>query len=529
VTERPASAPSAWGESFIVTPSDIEFINTLLLDEGVPLSSEAMAQALVQERLRQEARRRANLTATQKIYQPKNRYQVNDDLVFPALGLAQGKVIGVRPGHNPELGEFEVIRVRMNGSEREFAANLASHQLNDVPLEAIGGTGDLKAEEILRRWGGDVAQKIELALETQEEFLRIAGRWFPRSLVVPISPGHLNLAEAVLDVAAGGPLPTQALLEHIDLPQGINPRLASFSLEYALQEDERFDEVGPSGVVMWFLNRLEPEGVRNPPALLHYHPIAYVASQLPTWFQELEREIEDEWGSASPPDQDEKEVTLTLTFPHWRAGTLPLTPRLARLFPTAYQAPRVRFEFKDAQTRRDFPGWVVRPHRYVFGLAEWTAEKGLLPGAYVRVRQGKETGKVVLEAATRRPTREWIRTASVDGEGRLKFTMQKLSVGFEYDELMVLAIANLADVDRAAARFAHERDWLPRLVVEVFRELAKLNPQSTVHSRTLYGAVNVVRRLPPGPLMVELASRPYFDHVGDLYYRFDDSRWTEAR
>jgi hypothetical protein len=280
---------------------------------------------------------------------------------------------------------------------------------------------------------------------------------------------------------------------------------------------------------MWFLNRLEPEGVRSPPSLLNYHPVAYDASQLPTWFQELEREIEDEWGTASPPERDEKEVTLTLTYPHWRAGTLPLTPRLARLFPTAYQAPRVRFEFMDAQSRQDFPGWVVRPHRYVFGLAEWIAEKGLLPGAYVRVRQGQESGQVVLEAATRRPTREWIRTASVDGEGRLKFTMQKLSVGFEYDELMVLSIANLSDVDRAVGRYARERDWLPRLVVEVFRELAKLNPQSTVHSRTLYSAANVVRRLPPGPLMAELAGRPYFDHVGDLYYRFDDTRWLEAR
>jgi len=29
--------------------------------------------------------------------------------------------------------------------------------------------------------------------------------------------------------------------------------------------------------------------------------------------------------------------------------------------------------------------------------------------------------------------------------------------------------------------------------------------------------------------MAELASRPYFDHVGDLYYRFDESRWVEAR
>jgi hypothetical protein len=62
-----------------------------------------------------------------------------------------------------------------------------------------------------------------------------------------------------------------------------------------------------------------------------------------------------------------------------------------------------------------------------------------------------------------------------------------------------------------------------RVVGNMVRELAKLNPQSHVHASELYAAVNVVRRCPPGPILALLASRPWFLHVGDLHYRFSDS------
>jgi hypothetical protein len=64
-------------------------------------------------------------------------------------------------------------------------------------------------------------------------------------------------------------------------------------------------------------------------------------------------------------------------------------------------------------------------------------------------------------------------------------------------------------------------------VADVFRELAKLNPQSAVHAKTLYAAVNVARRSPPGPIFTELATQPYYALVGDAYWRFDQARWTE--
>ena len=51
--------------------------------------------------------------------------------------------------------------------------------------------------------------------------------------------------------------------------------------------------------------------------------------------------------------------------------------------------------------------------------------------------------------------------------------------------------------------------------------------KSAVHAKTLYAAVNVARHSPPAPIFAELVSHPYYVLVGDDYWRFDQSRWTE--
>ena len=93
---------------------------------------------------------------------------------------------------------------------------------------------------MLNRW--------RLSLKDNEDFVRVAGRWFPRALLVDINAGHLNLAEAVLDMAGGGPMATPELLNQVEIPANLNPKLLEFSMDLALWEDPRFDEVGPSGL-----------------------------------------------------------------------------------------------------------------------------------------------------------------------------------------------------------------------------------------------------------------------------------------
>ena len=55
------------------------------------------------------------------------------------------------------------------------------------------------------------------------------------------------------------------------------------------------------------------------------------------------------------------------------------------------------------------------------------------------------------------------------------------------------------------------------------RELTKVNPQGHVHAQELYAAINLVRRVPPAPLLSLLATQPRFVHVGDLHFKLDES------
>jgi hypothetical protein len=529
VTDLSIAVSQVWGATFTLAEHDIDFINNLLFEEGAPMSSELLASALIRERLQSEAKRRARLKPEDTIYIPRNQYKVGQELVFPAMGFDHAKVIAVREGRNPDFVPFDVIRVRGEGQEREFASRLENHRLNTLSLEALMGENELTPEKILAECGQYILPALESRLEKDPEIVKIAGTWFPRALLVEISHGHLNLAEAVLDVSSGGPLPTSALLEHIELPKNIDPRLAAFSLEYGLYQDERFEEVGPAGEMAWYLRRLEPPEVILSPRRLTMEPLEISYRPLSPHLQALERELMDEWSATEDKGEEQDEVTLILTFPHWRVGTLPLNARLARIFPHAHQATRIRFEFVDADGGERFPGWVVTPARYVFGLAEWYAKKGLLPGGILRIRKAENPGEIIIEAATRKPAREWIRTATTSANNRLVFTMQKQAVAVEYDELSVIAVSDLHAIDDLWLRINEQKTPLNHLVADVFRELAKLNPQSTVHARTLFGAVNVVRRLPPGAVFAELMERAYYSHVGDLYYRFEEAKWTEKR
>lgn len=523
------NASQMWGDAFTPTDLDIVLISNLLLEEGAPMESGRLALAVIRERLQNEARRRARLDASDTIYLPKKKSKVGDNLVFPALDFARGAVIAVRPGQNAEMGSFDVLRVNIDGMEREFAAGLDEHRLNDIPLESQVEGGDLTPEQILEQHGGNILRGMETRLGKQSDIVQITGRWFHRALLVDISPGQLNLSEAVLDVAGGGPLPTSALLEHMAIPGNIDPRLATFSLEHALYQDERFEEVGSEGETVWFLRRLEPPEVTFPPRRLACSALPASNPHLTEALQTLEKDLEDEWSQAYEMNEEVEEASLILSFPHWRVGTLPLNPRLNRIFPHAQQAVHIRFEFVDAENGERFPGWVVTPQRYVFGLAEWYQKKGLIAGGMLRVRKGEKAGEVRLEAATRKSAREWVRTAVASANNRLSYSMQKQAISVEYDEQSVIAVSDPRVVDDIWLRLEENKSPLPSLVVDVFRELAKLNPQSTVHARTLYHAVNVVRRIQPGPIFAELATQSYYSHVGDLYYRFDEAKWTENR
>lgn len=522
MTSTPSTLTAEYWQDLSITKPDIEFLQNHLFENEVPLSGKELMAVLIAERVRAERAAAAQKTKSSAVaYLPKGEYKKGQTLAFQTLGHKQGEVLDVRPGNNPQLGPFDVLSVQMeDGATRLFAANLAQHKLNDPVEEVVDPGSDPQA--ILAEHGDELEQKLLAALGSDATLAQVAGRWFPRALLMDINPGHLNLAEAVLEVSEGEPFPALRLMEQIEFPNGGNEPLAEFSLNCALQEDGRFDEVGPAGQVLWCLRRMEPDEVRDVPATLKYTPIEYDQSQLTPQMLALEAQLDDELSDIDQKPLKAPEATLTLTYPHWRAGTLPISMRVRSFFPTAYYAPRVRFLLVDGRTGEKIPAWVVREHGYVYGLRNWYEKQKLIPGAYIVIRRTDNPAEVIIEARTRRPTREWVRTVLAGSDGGLVFALLKQEIACEYNERMAIAVPDVKAVDESFAQTSKSSRGLERLLRDMLRELAKLTPQGHVHAEELYSAVNILRRTPPGPLFAQLTLSEDFVHVGDLHFRLNE-------
>lgn len=517
---------SDYWETITLGEEDIEQIYAYLLERETPLSVDDLTLIVIEKRLAQErlAAERKRSEGGQP-YLPKNEYKVGDKVVFPTQNWASGEVVNVREAVDYSDRDFKVIGVKFDsGEEREFASGLEDHVLN-IPPEVDDNDPLLNPQLVQHSFGKIIGERLQEELETNDDFVYIAGRWFPRALLVDVNIGNLNLAEAVLDMNGGGPLPTSDIIDQVDLPEGVNKNLAEFSLDLAMQEDARFDEVGSSGKVAWFLKRLEPKDVLSVPLYLRPNNLEYSRDQLTEQMRDLEMHIDDELSEDfGEPVERLDTASLSLIYPHWRAGTLPLSRRLAQFFPTAYESPRVRFMLVDGTTGEQFPGWVVRLDKYVYGLREWYLEKGVMPGSKIFLRKGKNPGEVIVDTEPHRSAKEWVRTALIGADGGVVYAMLKQPVSTSYDDWMMIALPG--DTEALDAAWAkRENSPLPfeQVVVDTLRELAKLNPQSHVHAAELYSAVNVIYRCPPGPMMALLSSRSWFSHVGDLHFRYNDT------
>ncbi len=513
--------PNEYWLSLQITPQDVENLHNVLFERETPLAVRDLCAEFIESRIKMErASAEKKRKSSARNFLPKEKYQIGDELIFPALDWQHGLVTALRVGVNPTVHNFDVLTVEMDDhSERLFAANLESHFLNEAPIPEPE-QDEMNPVLILNEHGPLIEKKLEAAFTQDEGLVKIAGRWFPRALLIDIGQGQLNLAEAVLDVSAGEPLSTEALIKDIELPAGINPRLAEFSVNYALQCDDRFDEVGPAGKVLWCLHRLEPDHVRETPLPLRYSEIEHDRENLSPAMLNLEAQLDDELTPTNENDsrEDISSITIPLIYPHLRAGTLPISARARKLFPTAYETSRVRFTLVDGKTKQRMPAWVVLNKGYVFGLREWYKTHQLIPGSLVQVRRGEEPGEVIVEVKSQRSSKDWVRTVLVGKDGGFVFAMLKQAISAEFNERMTIHVPDFKSLDPVWEKKQSFED----LVLLVMRELTKSNPQGHVHAQELYAAVNLVRRVPPAPIFSLLATSPAYKHVGDLHFRLNE-------
>ncbi|MCZ2127261.1 MAG: hypothetical protein LC099_05740 [Anaerolineales bacterium] len=512
--------PSDYWTKLDATTQDVENLHTILFERETPLTISELTREFIEARIQQERRSaEGSQKAAAKVFLPKEKYAAGEELVFPALNWQRGNVASVRAGTNEAVGAFDVIAVNFDDNvQRLFAADLAHHALNDAPVE-MPGADDVNADSVFAEYGAALEKKIESAFAADEGLVKIAGYWFPRALLVDIHEGQLNLVEAVLDMAGGEPMTTAQLIQEAELPTNENPKLIEFSLNYALQFDKRFDEVGPVGQILWCLRRLEPDFVREVPPPLRYVEVPHDRSALTPEMLALETQLDDELAESGAADNAENSsATIVLIYPHLRAGTLPVSQRTRKLFPTANETPRVRFTLVDGKTGQRIPAWVVLEHGYVFGLREWYKAHQLIPGSLVEIRKGENAGEVIVEAKTQRASKDWVRTVMVGSDGGFVFATLRQPITAEFNDRMVVHVPDFKALDPV---WEKKRSF-DELLLLVARELTKSNPQGHVHAQELYAGMNLVRRVPPAPIFAALATNPAFKHVGDLHFRLSE-------
>jgi len=527
VVQRKTQTAAYWQKQFVVDADDLEHLYSLLLEDNRPHTIERLALAIVQRRCQMEEVAIRTELKRGSLYQPRESYQVGEQLIFPRFDYAAATVVGRRPGHNPQYGDFSVIQVKFegNGEVREFVADFPHpHLLNLGEGQSLAEAEGLASPQTLYDlYKDDIIPKLAQALESNDEFVNFQGLWFLKGLLAPIHDGHLNIAEAAIDINEG-PLPVEALLKDLDLPADIPVKTQAFSLNFALQADERFDNVGPKGQVLWYLRRLEPPEVAQVPRQLQVTELPFDLTHFDSELRRLIGEIDDEATDPTlirPPISDAETVVVTLNYPHRRAGSLPITPKTAPFFPEA-DGHHVRITFIDGRSGERMPGWVVSQGRYVLGLDRWYTQNQLLVGAYISLYRTEDPLTVIVDYQPVRLKREWVRVA-VPQDGRLGFQLLKQPIACEYDALMVIGVNDLDAIDALWLDREERQKPLFTLLRQIFPELVKLNPQGAVHAKTLYSAVNVVRRCPPGPIFHELSTHACFVPMGHGYWTYDPS------
>jgi hypothetical protein len=214
----------------------------------------------------------------------------------------------------------------------------------------------------------------------------------------------------------------------------------------------------------------------------------------------------------------QEQAILVLPYHHLRCGTLPLAPAIENLFPRAWRSPRIRFTIVDVNANERLSGWVVREHRYISGLAPLYQRYGAIAGTLIGIARGKTAGEVFIKIGRRKPGAEWLPTLAVNA-GKVFFTTHRQVVGVVTREEMGLVVQNPDELEQVWRQMIDRNLPFTPLIRHIFRELQRLTPQNTVHFNTLYSAVNTVWRTPAKPILLELLTQPYYEHVGDAHWR----------
>jgi len=526
LNQRLTQTAAFWQKEFKVAPEAVDALYNEFVEIGKPRSIDELGLFFVQQALEAEERLLRTELSQGQIYQPNGSYNVGDALIFIQFDYALGTVTETRAGFHPRYGDFTVLTVTFaSGKAASFATDFhVPHALTDAANRVgMNEDGTSQAAQLFEQFCDTIIPKINNTLAANGNFTHFNGDWFLTDMLVEIREGLLNIVDAAIDIN-GAPLDVDALVESLELhDNGALPEATQFSINHLLDDDDRFLNVGLSGKPMWYLHRLKPPQIVQPPHnLLVSGNLSFDPDILAPDVRAMLSKIDDEHTPAKfarSVDPAAQKVTLVLNYPHRRSGTIPVLPAIKPLLPTITDARMVALQFVDGQTGEEMVGWYVPEYSYIYGFGDWFEQHQLPVGAFVVLKRTDDPLRLVVDFVRQHTMREWVRVATVRNN-QLAFEMRNRQLACRYDELMVIGEEGSDAIDALWQKHAEKDTPISVLIDRIFPELLKLNSQGAVHTNTLYSAINVVRRCPPGPLLQELSDHPRCEWMRHGYWTF---------
>ena len=525
-------------QDFELAAEDLEYLSELLIEEEAPLTVEDLARRLIQKRLDDEKAVWEDREAKGRVYQPREAYAEGDRLVFSVLGDAAGTVLGVRSGRNPEWESFQVIRVRMDGDGevREFASNLSRpHALNFIQIDQGQDLSlddlDVVAATLFDRYGQYVTPLLLAGLRESTEFVNFGDEWFLKGFLLPIEEGHLNLAEAVLDLAAGFSA-AQDILGVLEMPAETSQAVQMFSLNHALASDSegRFKFAGTKWATEWCLPRVAERKAlrfeRGPASVSLDHILDDVVEIVPDSAAEPE------------PEGDVQTWSHVLTFYDWYWGHLPYDVRAKALLvePLLEDQSCTRLHLRPSAGGDPFPIVVYYPSDRQLGwwgsaeLRDFFGSHELAPGATIRVRRTSSSDTMGIYEIDYLPGPN-SKMEMLDYEEGGQPVFRRLSLRCHVDEEMSLPRSRFSALEALSLLDESRRRVTSLLLKTAFQRVGEklLRGPGIVHRANfsdLYVATNIERPLPATILeaIFRQEVHPCFYIDADGYYVHDPAK-----
>jgi hypothetical protein len=538
-------------QDFELAAGDLEHLSELLIEEEAPLSVEELARLLMRQRVEDEKAVWEGREAKGLVYQPREAYAEGDRLVFSALEDAAGTVVGVRSGRNPECEPFQVIRVRMDGDgeTREFASEFSrphaldfiqSDQGQDLSLDDL----DVVAATLFDRYGQYVTPFLLAGLRESAEFVNFGDDWFLKGFLLPLEEGHLNLAEAVLDLAAGFSS-AQDILGVLEMPAETSQAVQMFSLNHALASDNdgRFKFAGTKWATEWCLPRVAERKAlrfaRGPASISLDHILDDVVEIVPD--------------VPTQPDRDVQTWSHVLTFYDCYWGHLPYDWSTKGLLvePLLEDQSCTRLRLRPLAGGDPFPVVVYYPSGRQLGwwgsaeLRDFFERNELAPGATIRVRRtssSERDGSYEIDYLPGAASK----MEMLDYEEGGKPVFRRLSLKCHVDEEMSVPRSRFSALEALSLLDESSRRVTSLLLKTAFQRVGEklLRGLGIVHRANfsdLYVATNIERPLPVAILEAIFRQEVYpcFYIDVDGYYVHDPGKsdtmvnrarltWTEA-